>query len=101
MRLPRKLRSLTGLFTVAAIVYALQTKQSNGSLLKIPFEFRVPALPRARERWWNREDHRVFTPRLFGVGWSLNLYQVLKRLGIVGKHEEELAQAPTDEISPT
>jgi uncharacterized membrane protein len=33
------------------------------------------------ERWWNPNDERVLTPHVFGVGWSLNLYQ-LKRRGL-------------------
>ena len=96
MRLARQCQSLTGLFTIATVIYAVRTKQSYGSFLKVPFEFRVPTLPRARERLWNREDQRIFTPHVFGVGWSLNVYQVLKRLGFGEKHDGELT--PPDSL---
>ena len=97
MRLARRWQSLAGLFMVATIIYAVRTKQSHGSFLKVPFEFRVPTLPRARERLWNREDPRILTPHVFGVGWSLNVYQVLNRLGFAEKHNGELAPPQRDE----
>ena len=76
------LRVATSLFTVAVVVHAVRSKQSHGKFLGVPFEFRFPTVSRVRERWWNREDRRIFTPHVFGVGWSLNLYQVRERLGL-------------------
>jgi uncharacterized membrane protein len=35
-----------------------------------------------RERFWNAEDPRIFTPKVFGWGWSINFYQVVRRLGL-------------------
>ena len=78
-------RTITMLFTLATVVYAVKTRRSHGTLLKVPFEFRVPTLGRIRERWWNPEDERVFTPGVLGVGWTVNAYQLLRRLGITGK----------------
>ncbi len=73
-------RTLATAFTVATIVYAFRTKQSHGSFMKVPFEFRVPTTRRFKNRFWNADDPRLFTPHVFGIGWSLNLYQVRKRL---------------------
>ena len=42
----------------------------------IPYDLRKPTFSRIRERWWNPEDPRLFTPHVFGVGWSINLYQL-------------------------
>ena len=78
-----KLRVLTRIFALAAVVYAVKNKRSHGRLLGVPFEFRVPTARRLRQRWWNPEDPRILTPQVFGVGWSLNAYQVMKRLGFV------------------
>lgn len=74
------LRLVKTAFTVAAIVYAIRTKQSSGRLLKVPYDFRFPTIKRVKERWWNPDDPRVFTPRVFGVGWSLNLYRLRELL---------------------
>ena len=61
--------------TVAAFVYAIRTRQPSGRILEVPYEFRVPTSDRLRERLWNPDDPRVFTPPVLGVGWSINLYQ--------------------------
>jgi hypothetical protein len=38
----------------------------------VPYDLRVPTMERARSRWWNPEDERLFVPQVFGVGWTLN-----------------------------
>jgi Family of unknown function (DUF5808) len=38
----------------------------------VPYDLRVPTLERARSRWWNPEDHRLFVPQVFGIGWTVN-----------------------------
>ena len=84
----RRRGAITLLFALATVVYATRTKQSQGAFVRVPFDFRVPTVARLRQRWWNPDDHRIVTPQVFGIGWSLNLYQVLRRLGYVGKREE-------------
>jgi hypothetical protein len=46
--------------------------QKSGKFLGIPYDFRFPTLSRIRERMWNREDPRIFTPRVYGAGWTVN-----------------------------
>ena len=68
-------RIATTAFTVAAVVYAVRTKQPSGRFLRVPYDFRFPTLARFRERIWNPDDPSIVTPTVFGVGWALNLYQ--------------------------
>ena len=96
MQLRALFRIATSAFTVATIVHAATTKQSHGKFLGVPFEFRFPTVKRVRERWWNREDPRIFTPHVFGVGWSLNLYQVRKRLGPAEPAPEAEEEEPSE-----
>ena len=84
-----RLRLIVSTFMVATIVYAIRTKQSDGAFLGVPFEFRLPTPTRVRQRLWNPEDSRIFTPHVLGVGWSVNVYQVLKRLGLTGNDDGE------------
>ena len=84
-----RIRVVTILFSLATLVYAYRSRQSHGTFVGVPFEFRFPTPGRIQERWWNRNDGRLFTPHVFGVGWSLNVYQVLRRLGYVGEDEDE------------
>ncbi len=93
-----RLRKLASLFAVITIVYALKTRQSHGRFLRVPFEFRVPTPQRIRQRLWNPDEESIVTPQAFGVGWTLNLYQVVRRLGFIGKGIPETGQAEsTDE----
>ena len=93
----KRWRALTALFTLATVAYALRTRRSHGKFLKVPFEFRVPTLQRIRERWWNPEESRVFTPRVFGIGWTLNFHRVLTLLGLVKEDGQEAARGELEE----
>ena len=61
---------------------AFMRRETEGELLGIPYSFSPPTLERLKGRLWNAEDHRVFTPHIFGWGWSVNFYQIGKRLGL-------------------
>lgn len=86
-------RTIATAFTVATVVYAIKTRQSHGRFLIVPYEFRVPTVQRIRDRFWNPDDARIITPHIFGVGWSLNVYQVVKRLRSEGSETPPEAQA--------
>lgn len=84
-------RTVVTVFTVAAAVHAYRTRQSHGTYHNVPFDFRVPTLERTRERVWNPEDRRLFTPCIFGVGWTLNIYEAERQLNLI----EERVDRPT------
>ena len=44
----------------------------------VPYDFRMPTLERARSRWWNTHDVRLFVPQVFGVGWTINLARLAR-----------------------
>ena len=50
----------------------------------VPYDFRLPTLERARSSLWNPDSPRLFTPQVFGVGWTLNLGRLV-RLGRRGQ----------------
>jgi hypothetical protein len=49
----------------------------------VPYDFRMPTLERARSRWWNTADDRLFVPQVFGVGWTVNLARLAKLAHLV------------------
>ena len=51
----------------------------------VPYDFRLPTVARLKESFWNPADSQVFTPRAFGVGWSINVYALLEKLRIIGE----------------
>ena len=89
-------RTMVSLFTLAAVAYALKNKRSHGTFMRVPFEFRVPTVERVRERWWNPEDESILTQHVFEVGWSLNLYQIGKKLGLLRPDDKDSAGPPQD-----
>jgi hypothetical protein len=41
----------------------------------VPYDFRPPTWERIRDAYWNPESDRLFSDRVFGVGWAINLYR--------------------------
>src|SRR5438552_15415861 len=46
----------------------------------IPYDFRPPSVERIRASLWNPADPHVITAQPFGVGWSINFYQLAQRI---------------------
>lgn len=42
----------------------------------VPYDFTPPTWDRIRGAYWNPEDDRLFTDRVLGVGWAINLHRV-------------------------
>jgi len=68
----------------AAVAKELRTPKKErtwqGSLGKIPYDFRTPSPKRIKRSLWAPDDPRVFVPRAFGVGWSLNFASLKSQL---------------------
>jgi hypothetical protein len=52
----------------------------HGNVLGIPYDFRPPTFNRIKDAMWNPEDERLFTPRPFGVGWTVNLARLMQMM---------------------
>ncbi len=68
---------------VAAVVKELRTPQAertwNGKVASVvPYDFRMPTIQRAKERLWNPEADTFVGPRVFGVGWTVNVGKVFQ-----------------------
>jgi hypothetical protein len=66
----------------AAVVKEIRTDPAertwNGVVAGfVPYDFRLPTLERFRARVWNPEDEHWVNPRVFGVGWTVNLGRVV------------------------
>jgi hypothetical protein len=47
----------------------------------VPYDFRPPTWQRIRDAYWNPESDRLFSDRVFGVGWAVNLYRAKTLMG--------------------
>ena len=97
MRLVIRVRTVMSFLFVGAVIKAFRTGEPSGTFLRVPYEFRPPTISRIRERLWNPEDKRIFTPHVFGVGWAVNFYQVADRLGLLKKAAEESEESAESE----
>jgi len=88
MRTLRGLRRLLRLAVVGLVVAAVATELAKPEEERtwhgkvggvVPYDFRPPTWERIRSAYWNPESDQLFTDRVFGVGWAVNLYQA-KRL---------------------
>jgi hypothetical protein len=57
-----------------------QQQQQTFFGLPMSWEWNVDKMMR---NLWNPEDERVFTPKVFGIGWDVNGHAVLRRLGVI------------------
>jgi hypothetical protein len=88
MRTLRGLRRLLRVAVVGLFVAAVATELSKPEDERtwhgkvggvVPYDFRPPTWERIRTAYWNPDSDRLFSDRVFGVGWAVNLYQA-KRL---------------------
>lgn len=52
-------------------------EKRTGELLGMPYDVRRPTVARAKSRMWNPDDPRMFPPKSFGWGWTINFYWLL------------------------
>ncbi len=67
---------------VAAVVKELRLPEEertwNGKVAAVvPYDFRFPTLARATARLWDPAAEHVIGPRVFGVGWAVNVGKVV------------------------
>jgi hypothetical protein len=54
-------------------------KPRTGKFLGVPYDWRRPTLARLKQRWWNPSEPRLFTPRMLGWGWAINVARLFGR----------------------
>jgi hypothetical protein len=100
----RRVRRLVRFATFGLVVAAVATELAKpaeertweGRVLGlVPYDFRPPTWQRIRDAYWNPHSERLFSDRVFGVGWAVNLHQakvLLERaFGSLMGHSESLS----------
>jgi uncharacterized protein DUF5808 len=84
MRKMRNLRRLVRFVTFGLVVAAVATELSKPAEERtwqgkvggiVPYDFRPPTWQRIRDAYWNPDSDHLFSDRVFGVGWAVNLYR--------------------------
>ncbi len=55
----------------------------------VPIDLSRPTAERVAHTWWNPRDERIFVPRVFGLGWALNMGAVAVKLGVIEPDAED------------
>ena len=50
----------------------------HGRVGFIPFDFRIPTLDQIRDAYWNPDSEVLFTDRVLGIGWAINVAHLLR-----------------------
>jgi len=89
MRTLRGLRRLIRVAVVGLVVAAVATELSKPEEERtwhgrvggvVLYDFRPPTWERIPSAYWNPESDRLFSDRVFGVGWAVNLYEARRLL---------------------
>jgi len=84
LRRVRRLRRLVRFAALGLVVAAVATELSKPKAERtwegkvfgvVPYYFRVPTWQRIRDAYWNPRSDSLFSDRVFGVGWAVNLYR--------------------------
>ncbi len=84
MRTLRRVRRLVRFAALGLVVAAVATELAKpepertweGRVFGIvPYDFRPPTWRRIRDAYWNPNSEHLFSDRVFGVGWALNLHR--------------------------
>ena len=46
----------------------------------IPYDFRAPTIDRIRAAYWDPESDRIFSDKVIGVGWAVNVPTAARKL---------------------
>jgi hypothetical protein len=62
----------------------------------VPYDFRIPDLQRLKEAYWAPESDVLFTEKVLGVGWSVNLPVAVRRLSEIASQYAEAIRSRTE-----
>ena len=95
--LVRLVRTLMWMAFAAAIYHELkkppEARTWNGKVAgTVPYDFRLPTLDRLRDAYWNPDSEQLFSEKVFGVGWAVNVPVAARKLNeIVSQYAESSA----------
>jgi hypothetical protein len=65
----------------------------------VPYDFRVPTLDRLRSAYWDPSSDVVFTDRVFGVGWAVNLPVAARKLAALAEQYADASRSLRSRVS--
>lgn len=50
----------------------------HGRVGPVPYDFRPPTIGQLRDAYWNPDSEILFSSRVFGIGWAVNIAHLLR-----------------------
>jgi hypothetical protein len=51
----------------------------------VPYDFRVPDLQRIKQAYWDPDSDVLFSEKVVGVGWSVNLPVAIRKISEIAR----------------
>ena len=101
--LMKLVRSVFWLSLFAAVYQELRKPAAQRSwhgkvLGVVPYDFRVPTLDRLKASYWAPDSPHVFTDRVLGVGWGVNLPVAFRKLNEAATQYASASRSVREEI---
>lgn len=92
----RRLLQLAILFVLVQAVREQLNRPSEertwvGRVGFVPYDFRVPTREGLLAAYWNRDSQHLFTDKVLGIGWAVNLAQVVRIVNELRQQYREMA----------
>lgn len=58
-------------------------KKEQQTFLGMPMNWEKWDTEKALRTMWNPDDDTLFPPKIFGIGWTINLHAVLRKVGVI------------------
>jgi hypothetical protein len=65
----------------------------------IPYDFRMPTLERVKTAYWDPSSNTVFTEKVIGVGWAVNIPVLIRKLNEAAAQYSQVSRQVRDEVS--
>ena len=102
--LVRAIRTLAWVAVIAAVYQELRKPPAErtwhgkvGGM--IPYDFRIPTPERVKTAYWDPSSDRIFTDKVVGVGWAVNIPVLLRKLSAAADQYADVSRSMRDEIA--
>lgn len=104
MDLIRTIRTFAWIALIAAIYQELKKPPAertwHGKVAGfVPYDFRLPTIERIRAAYWDPDSDRIFTDRVIGVGWAVNIPVLIRKLNEASRQYAEVTTSMRENIS--
>jgi hypothetical protein len=104
MGLIRTIRTLAWVSLIAAVYQELKKPPAertwHGKVAGvIPYDFRVPTLERVRSAYWDPDSDTVFTDKVIGVGWAVNIPVLIRKLNEASRQYADATASVRERIA--